>query len=95
MTLQGIDKRSGKTTMSGTSPGKEYLPVFMIEVQNKKHGLIVYRSTIPDFYVDVVSKFFVKNIEDRKSTRSELQSHHDLVCRLLLEKKKTTKKKKQ
>ena len=26
--------------------------------------------------------------EDRKSTRSELQSHHDLVCRLLLEKKK-------
>ena len=25
---------------------------------------------------------------DRKSTRSELQSHHDLVCRLLLEKKK-------
>ena len=24
---------------------------------------------------------------DRKSTRSELQSHHDLVCRLLLEKK--------
>ena len=26
---------------------------------------------------------------DRKSTRLELQSHHDLVCRLLLEKKKT------
>ena len=26
--------------------------------------------------------------EDRKSTRLELQSHHDLVCRLLLEKKK-------
>src|SRR5436190_10650913 len=26
--------------------------------------------------------------EDRKSTRSELQSHSDLVCRLLLEKKK-------
>src|SRR5947207_308150 len=25
---------------------------------------------------------------DRKSTRSELQSHSDLVCRLLLEKKK-------
>ena len=25
--------------------------------------------------------------KDRKSTRSELQSHHDLVCRLLLEKK--------
>ena len=28
---------------------------------------------------------------DRKSTRSELQSHSDLVCRLLLEKKKTNK----
>ena len=26
---------------------------------------------------------------------SELQSHHDLVCRLLLEKKKTTKIKKK
>ena len=28
---------------------------------------------------------------DRKSTRLELQSHSDLVCRLLLEKKKTRK----
>ena len=37
------------------------------------------------------------NSPDRKHT-SELQSHHDLVCRLLLEKKKkkkTTKKKKK
>ena len=35
--------------------------------------------------------------KDRKSTRSELQSHSDLVCRLLLEKKKIneTKKKKK
>ena len=30
---------------------------------------------------------------DRKSTRSELQSHSDLVCRLLLEKKKKNKNK--
>ena len=30
--------------------------------------------------------------EDRKSTRLELQSHSDLVCRLLLEKKKNKKK---
>ena len=46
----------------------------------------------------------VKEEADRKSTPSELQSHHDLVCRLLLEKKKkkkqpikkyTKKKKKQ
>ena len=32
---------------------------------------------------------------DRKSTRPELQSHHDLVCRLLLEKKKKTNEKKK
>ena len=31
-------------------------------------------------------------VGDRKSTRSELQSHSDLVCRLLLEKKKNKKK---
>jgi len=62
MSLQWVDKSSGKTIISGTTPGSDYLPVFMIEVQNKKHGLIVYRSTIPDFYVDVVSKFFAKNI---------------------------------
>src|SRR5437588_11400847 len=30
---------------------------------------------------------------DRKSTRLKLQSHSDLVCRLLLEKKKKKKKK--
>ena len=30
--------------------------------------------------------------QDRKSTRLNLQSHHDLVCRLLLEKKKKNKK---
>ena len=34
-------------------------------------------------------------LEDRKSTRSELQSHSDLVCRLLLEKKKKKKEKKK
>lgn len=62
MTLQWVDKFTGKTTMSGTNPGKDYLPVFMVEVQNKKHGMITYRSTIPDFYLDVISKFFVKDI---------------------------------
>ena len=35
------------------------------------------------------------NEEDRKSTRPELQSHSDLGCRLLLEKKKIEKKKKK
>ena len=33
--------------------------------------------------------------EDRKSTRLNSQSHHDLVCRLLLEKKKNKKNHKQ
>ena len=33
-----------------------------------------------------------KKGEDRKSTRLELQSRSDLVCRLLLEKKKKNKK---
>ena len=32
---------------------------------------------------------------DRKSTRLNSQSHHDLVCRLLLEKKKKKHKKQQ
>ena len=36
--------------------------------------------------------FAGKQSEDRKSTRSELQSHSDLVCRLLLEKKNKTRK---
>ena len=35
------------------------------------------------------------NQRNRKSTRLNSQSHHDLVCRLLLEKKKIQKKKKQ
>src|SRR5437773_8909743 len=40
-----------------------------------------------------------RNVDDRSGRRrseehtSELQSHHDLVCRLLLEKKKKKKKK--
>ena len=37
----------------------------------------------------------IKDEQDRKSTRPELQSHHDLVCRLLLEKKKKTNQHKQ
>ena len=36
---------------------------------------------------DETLEYFAK-LADRKSTRSELQSHHDIVCRLLLEKKK-------
>src|SRR5437667_8755814 len=46
---------------------------------------------------DIVSAFYSrdgKNIPNRSEEHtSELQSHHDLVCRLLLEKKKKKKKK--
>ena len=37
---------------------------------------------------------YSRNLRSEEHT-SELQSHSDLVCRLLLEKKKTTKKKKK
>src|SRR5438034_8050705 len=53
-----------------------------------------------DQYVSVMDKAFVVNVADataRSHSRSEehtseLQSHSDLVCRLLLEKKKKQKK---
>ena len=41
----------------------------------------------------MVAKLKLKGT-DRKST-SELQSHHELVCRLLLEKKKKEKKERE
>ena len=41
-----------------------------------------------DFGLSMVSRRPVADEIDRKSTRPELQSHSDLVCRLLLEKKK-------
>ena len=49
-------------------------------------------NIIPSSKIKV--KWFAKDgVEgDRKSTRSELQSHSDLVCRLLLEKKKKNNK---
>ena len=52
-----------------------------------KHGL--YRSLVANM-VTGVSEGFTKELEPVKIGRahSELQSHHDLVCRLLLEKKK-------
>ena len=42
--------------------------------------------------MELSSKHFPAEIEEHTS---ELQSHHDLVCRLLLEKKKKLKKKKK
>src|SRR5690606_39311571 len=53
--------------------------------------LLSYLSS-PDFYKEII--YFYTNqlntdLVDRKSTRPELQSRENLVCRLLLEKKKT------
>src|SRR5437773_6410767 len=45
------------------------------------------RQTAPATRVSFYSNPPILSARDRKSTRSELQSHHDLVCRLLLEKK--------
>src|SRR5437667_8577573 len=44
----------------------------------------------PDWTNKVIEEKIWKLLEDHKSEEhtSELQSHHDLVCRLLLEKKK-------
>ena len=38
----------------------------------------------------LINELLEDEVGDRKSTTSELQSHSDLVCRLLLEKKKNT-----
>ncbi len=68
MSMQWVDKTSGKTTISGTAPSPNYLPVYMVEVVDPKHGMITYRSTIPDFVLDVVNKFFLKEMGRNKIT---------------------------
>src|SRR5437773_11941442 len=57
---------------------------------NGKVGSIVYE--VPDISL-VEGKKDVRNLVNNRSEEhtSELQSHHDLVCRLLLEKKKKKK----
>ena len=68
MSMQWVDKTSGKTTISGTAPSPNYLPVYMVEVVDPKHGMITYRSTIPDFVLDVLNKFFLKDMGRNKIT---------------------------
>src|SRR5260221_10882853 len=53
----------------------------------RRHALQVHRLL-------VVAAVVVHDVQDRRSEEhtSELQSHSDLVCRLLLEKKKKKKK---
>src|SRR5437667_9826312 len=46
---------------------------------------------VPEFTASGMSSFFFRRSRSEEHT-SELQSHHDLVCRLLLEKKKKKRK---
>jgi hypothetical protein len=66
--MQWVDKTSGRTTISGTAPSPNYLPVYMVEVVDPTHGMITYRSTIPDFVLDVLNKFFLKDMGRNKIT---------------------------
>src|SRR6202012_6278041 len=52
----------------------------------------LFRSHLDRRYLDCVSLWAVAGAQARRSEEhtSELQSHSDLVCRLLLEKKKKT-----
>src|SRR5947207_11654844 len=61
----------------------------------KRHSTSINRATGRDLcFADTVAPtspttaFFVLNIDRSEEHTSELQSHSDLVCRLLLEKKK-------
>ena len=55
-------------------------------------------ETIIDMFADSLQELLASGLSRSEEHTSELQSHHDLVCRLLLEKKKkqhkihTTKK---
>src|SRR5437773_11083309 len=60
----------------------------------------LFRSPVPDGNGALTSRMRkrctpCKNEYRSEEHTSELQSHHDLVCRLLLEKKKKKKKKKK
>ena len=71
-----------------------------VQERTEWHRLTMYRrlAEIAGEYLKKGSQIYVEGkLQTRKGKMeehtSELQSHSDLVCRLLLEKKKTTKKK--
>src|SRR5437667_6624825 len=60
----------------------------------RKSAVRVLRGAVLADHVHLVVSFRPDTRRSEEHT-SELQSHHDLVCRLLLEKKKKKKKKKK
>src|SRR5437773_9717175 len=64
-----------------------YTTLFRSPAQLRLHALRGYCRDY--FHLDLSGAAF--SLERSEEHTSELQSHHDLVCRLLLEKKKKTK----
>ena len=64
----------------------------MIDVNVRPKDVKLIRQYCRQLNSNIMKKRVINAaITDRKSTRPELQSHSDLVCRLLLEKKKKNK----
>src|SRR5437773_11754828 len=61
------------------------LPTFVLTSQSARHILTQQKS-------QWIAQFLLSKYMRSEEHTSELQSHHDLVCRLLLEKKKKKKK---
>src|SRR5437773_7461094 len=65
---------------------KDYDPADTNGVKSKQHAENILERRI-GLLSDMQEKLYAQRSEEHTS---ELQSHHDLVCRLLLEKKKKT-----
>src|SRR5437773_7152824 len=61
--------------------------MFKIEFTDLKSRAPESRKMSPDYFIVTDNQIALLNERSEEHT-SELQSHHDLVCRLLLEKKK-------
>jgi len=71
-----VDLSDGKTQISGTQPTPASVPVHEITVREKKQTL-VYRSTIPDFYLEIVRVLMAQQMQ--KAQVSDIQNFPDLL----------------
>src|SRR5437773_12366931 len=89
-------RRGGR---SGTFQSREYILFFFLMIRRPPRSTLfpyttLFRSCnnrgLSHFYGTYFFHEFMRLLHIRRSEEhtSELQSHHDLVCRLLLEKKK-------